>query len=827
MSAAPNNADGSYQVTASASDASPVFFNLTNTGPVFASLSVNTAYGALFPGAGLLSLPEAVLFANVDRSGNANITFDPNVFHTPQTIILMGTELELSNTAEPETITGPAAGVTVSGDGMSRVFLVDSGVTASISGLTISGGSADPGDNGGGLANYGTATLTGCTLSGNSATASAAYHSTGGLGGGVFNSGTANLTLTNCTVSGNSSGAGGHNVGGGGGLANYGAATLTGCTISDNYAPSYNGYYNGISGFGGGVFNSGTANLTMTGCTISGNSAVGGGGGVFNSGYANLTLTDCAVSGNYAYDGGGVWNGGTANLTDCALSGNYGEIRGGGLFNGGLMMLTGCAVSDNSGGVGGGLANYEGTSNLTDCTVSGNASDDGGGVFNYFGTANLADCTLSGNYGRYGGGVMDTSGTANLTDCTVSGNSSNVGGGLANYGFYSVPAGPATLTDTIIAGNTGASDIAGSDVTGSNNLVGTDDSGGLVNGVNGNIVGVDDPLLAPLGDNGGPTQTMALLTGSPAIGAGVIADYPGTTTPITTDQRGEPLDTPNPDIGSYQTQGSTLIALYFSGISDQNITYGTSSVTVSGTLANGLQAPLGEIVAVTLDGVEQSATIDSGGAFSTTFNDDGLPVAVSPYTLSYVYTSDGSFASESATSTLTITPATLTITADTETKVYGTADPALAYTATGLKFSDTAATVLTGSLAQAEAGTLAGEQVGNYAISEGTLAADSNYTIVFTGSTLTITRATLSVTASSQTKVYGTTDPALTVTTTGLVNTTVDGVAIDDTAASVLTGRSPGRRRAHSAASKSATTRSPRARSPPTVTTPCTSPATR
>ena len=89
---------------------------------------------------------------------------------------------------------------------------------------------------------------------------------------------------------------------------------------------------------------------------------------------------------------------------------------------------------------------------------------------------------------------------------------------------------------------------------------------------------------------------MALLPGSPAIGAGVIADYPGTTTPITTDQRGDPLDSPDPDIGAFQTQthGSTLITLAFSGISDQSITYGTSSVTLSGTLADGSQAPVGE-----------------------------------------------------------------------------------------------------------------------------------------------------------------------------------------------------------------------------------------
>ena len=81
---------------------------------------------------------------------------------------------------------------------------------------------------------------------------------------------------------------------------------------------------------------------------------------------------------------------------------------------------------------------------------------------------------------------------------------------------------------------------------------------------------------------------------------------------------------------------------------------------------------------------------------------------------------------------------------------------------------------------------LAGEQVGNYPITQGTLAANSNYTIAFTGSTLTITPAPLTVTANPQTKVYGTADPTLTDTATGLIDATVDGVTIDDTAATVL-----------------------------------------
>ena len=72
--------------------------------------------------------------------GAETIAFDKTVFKTPQTITLTGTQLELSDTNGTETITGPKAGVTVSAGRHSRVFQVDGGVTASISGLTITGG---------------------------------------------------------------------------------------------------------------------------------------------------------------------------------------------------------------------------------------------------------------------------------------------------------------------------------------------------------------------------------------------------------------------------------------------------------------------------------------------------------------------------------------------------------------------------------------------------------------------------------------------------------------------------------------------------------------
>ena len=201
--------------------------------------------------------------------GAETITFDPTVFASAQTITLTGGQLELSDTSGTETITGPAAGVTVSGDETSRVFQVDPGVTADLSGLTISGGSTG---NGGGLYNGGTTTLTNSTLSGNTAN---------GNGGGIYNFGT--LTLTNSTLSGN--GASGF----GGAIFTYGGnLSLSDCTLALNTA--------GVSG--GALDASGP--VTVTSSTFSANQATSGGGGAidnFNSQYI-VTIGDSILAGN-------------------------------------------------------------------------------------------------------------------------------------------------------------------------------------------------------------------------------------------------------------------------------------------------------------------------------------------------------------------------------------------------------------------------------------------------------------------------------------------------------------------------------------------------
>ncbi len=104
--------------------------------------------------------------------------------------------------------------------------------------------------------------------------------------------------------------------------------------------------------------------------------------------------------------------------------------------------------------------------------------------------------------------------------------------------------------------------------------------------------------------------------------------------------------------------------------------------------------------------------------------------------------------------TFAVTPATLFVTANPETKVYGSPDPVFTYAVSGFQLGDTAASVLTGALTRTAGETVAGSP---YAISQGTLAADANYTISFTGARLSITPATPTITwANPSAIIYGT-----------------------------------------------------------------------
>lgn len=119
------------------------------------------------------------------------------------------------------------------------------------------------------------------------------------------------------------------------------------------------------------------------------------------------------------------------------------------------------------------------------------------------------------------------------------------------------------------------------------------------------------------------------------------------------------------------------------------------------------------------------------------------------------------YAQKTADYTLTVGKKALTITADAKNKTYGDADPALTYTPSGLVGTD----AITGSLTR-----VSGENVGTYAIQQGTLSAGSNYSISYTGANLTVNRATLTATAVDKSRTYGSSNPSFTVTVTGFKN---------------------------------------------------------
>jgi hypothetical protein len=377
--------------------------------------------------------------------------------------------------------------------------------------------------------------------------------------------------LTNCTVSGNSV-----QYGGGGLLSSDGATILTNCTVSGNNAK-----------YGGGLYNNG-GTLALTDATVSGNSASLYGGGLFNKD-GTATLTDATVSGNSANAGGGLFN-----------------------YNGGATTLTNCTVSGNTAKYGGGLYNVGGTTTLIDATVSGNAANAAaGGLFNKDGTITLTNATVNGNSANSGGGLFTyKGGTTTLTNCTVSGNTANAGGGLFNN------VGTTTLTNTIAAGNTGG-DVQGAlDAASADNVVGNA-SGltGISDGNQCNRVGTPqapiDPLLAPLGDFGGPTQTMALLPGSPALGGGTATGAP------TTDQRGLPRSG-LVDIGAFQSQGFTLTTV--PGSTPQVAVVGTAfahPLTVTVTANNPAEPVDGGIISFAAPAAGPSAMLSSAMAVIT------------------------------------------------------------------------------------------------------------------------------------------------------------------------------------------------------------------
>lgn len=474
-------------------------------------------------------------------------------------------------------LTGAGAGQTfIDGTGITGTLVtVEPSVAATMSGVTIQNG----------FAQYGTA----------------------GSGCGLTNSGT--LTMTDSIVTHNAFHPIGEESPSGlvvtsGGIANTGALTLIGSSVSDNSdgsgasgtatvrrQPAFHPAYLTVEDANGGIYNSGS--LVLMNSTVSGNSAFGGSdssGGIAN--FGSLTVLHSSVNGNHGDEWGGVGDYGTASLSDSVVSGNNGRIGGLESDHHASLALTRVTVSNNSGGAIGGIAAFGDSFTMTDSSVYGNSGPAAGGIQNDSGafwapTARISGSTVSGNTG---GGIVNY-GAVVLTNSTISGNSTGGrGGGLSNDGpmltlLNSTVSGnsaaqgggievtmPVSIANTIVAGNSVTGSGVGPDCdgalgSGGYNLLGTNAGcGGLADGVNGDHVGAAtaplDPRLDSLKDNGGPAMTQALLPGSAAIdGGNPIGCQDGQGNMLTTDQRG--LSRPDPvnhrcDIGAYEAQSPPM-----------------------------------------------------------------------------------------------------------------------------------------------------------------------------------------------------------------------------------------------------------------------------
>jgi CSLREA domain-containing protein len=423
----------------------------------------------------------------------------------------------------------------------------------------------------------------------------------------------------------------------GGGIRNLGTLTMTDVTVTANRTATGQSGSNFQPGSnGGGIYNQGV--LTMTHCSVTANTT------------GNTGINGSSAVGAGGGDGGGISNAATLIMTDCVVSGNLtgfgtlsvGNGRGGGIYNTGTLMLTNTSVTNNStsnsindtGGSGAGIYN-SGNATLTSSTISNNSTHTssgafgtGAGIFNQGGLTILASTVSNNTTNSLGGGIdSENNAMLKMVNSTISGNTAQTGGGLVDHNTVLLSLTNCTLTNnspngatvttaqtsarnTIIAGNGGSFDVAGNLTSQGHNLIGkSDGTNGFTNGVNNDQVGTSgsplNPLLGPLANNGGPSETHALLAGSPALNNGDACVTMGShcndpnIPELTTDQRGFNRIVTNVDIGAYEVQPTlanlpdastnedTQVFVPFDGGDTSTITSVTASSSNTTLVPNG------------------------------------------------------------------------------------------------------------------------------------------------------------------------------------------------------------------------------------------------
>lgn len=270
-----------------------------------------------------------------------------------------------------------------------------------------------------------------------------------------------------------------------------------------------NGFVTGLIARGGGINNVGT--LTISNSTLTANSATGArfgaqGGGIYNSG--TLTIDTSTVRAN----------------TVSSTTGS--PVYGGGIYTIGTLTINKSTLSGNSGS---------------------RSVTTGGGIYTTGGRLTINNSTVNANSASFGGGIANGAGLVTINNSTLSGNTATASGG----GIY----GNATVQNIIVANSPFGGNCSGTITSNGYNLSGDNscsfDGPGDLNNT--------DPKLGPLQNNGGPTQTMALLSGSPAIDAGNPSGCTdGQGHLLKTDQRGQPRpdreDSGGCDMGAFERQ---------------------------------------------------------------------------------------------------------------------------------------------------------------------------------------------------------------------------------------------------------------------------------
>ena len=477
---------GYYEVTTNADNSNAVDFAHAGTsGDPYLAPSLRSAINAGDDATGAVTI---VFESSLTSSSSATITLS-TVGNTTAGLSDFGVTGNITIVGP----TGSSYGITLANSGSQRLFYVSPTGNLTLENLTLSGGMAQGGNGGGGAA---------------------------GMGGAVFNQGT--LQLIQSTLSGNTAQGG------------------------SGYPPSYSNGGGGLGGNGVAYGNGGGPNGGAYGAgTNGGAGGFGGGGGATNPFGGTGGAGGFGGGGGTGYMGGGGGFGGGAggsegfNRAQGGFGGGYGGLGYGGSGSGSAPVISG-----NGAGMGGAIFNAAGTVTITNTTLSGNTakggaggfggSGFGGAVFNLNGSISLLNSTLSGNTVAPGTGYY--TGTAAGGALYTLGINGVYASGYGTGATIGTAAGAiVSATNTIFANSTGGLDLVnnGSTFSGSNNLA--TQSTGLPTGVSSTTTTALN-LASSLANNGGPTETLALLYPSSAIDQGI--DTTQSPYNLTTDQRG-------------------------------------------------------------------------------------------------------------------------------------------------------------------------------------------------------------------------------------------------------------------------------------------------